>query len=234
MKFDNFFVIVYNKYDTKQKGSLQDMNKNITKVLFLVVALAIALICAGCSDDIKDAENTAKAYLTAVSGFNLDMMETFLSEGENEDFGIDTTVIAKNYEQTDTYKKAVESMFKALSGTIEYSIGSSEQRDKNTVVVNANVQFADVNKEAVDQFMQQKMDEYAEAHPKLAQKTEIEQSDIGITVMADAYKTFLQTQNKISKDVAVTVVRIGDQWKILNGEENRDLINLFTDIFGTF
>ena len=117
---------------------------------------------------------------------------------------------------------------------MEYSIGQSEQRDKNTVVVNTEIRYADVNKEAVDQFMQQKMDEYADAHPELSQKTEIEQSDVGITVMADAYKTFLQTQNKISSEVAITLVRVRDQWKILNGEENRELKNLLTEIFGTF
>ena len=52
--------------------------------------------------------------------------------------------------------------------------------------------------------------------------------------MADAYKTFLQTQNKISSEVAITLVRVRDQWKILNGEENRELKNLLTEIFGTF
>jgi lipoprotein len=210
------------------------MKKNMSKGFVWVAVLAAALLFAGCSDGTKEAENAAKAYLTAVSGFNLDVMEACLSEGKNEDFGIDTTVIAKDHEQTDTYKKAVESMFKALSGTVEYSIGQSEQRDKNTVVVNTEIRHADVNKEAVDQFMQQKMDEYADAHPELSQKTEIEQSDVGITVMADAYKTFLQTQNKISSEVAITLVRAGGSWKILNGEENRELKNLLTEIFGTF
>lgn len=210
------------------------MKKNMSKGFVWVAVLAAALLFAGCSDGTKEAGNAAKAYLTAVSGFNLDVMEACLSEGKNEDFGIDTTVIAKDHEQTDTYKKAVESMFKALSGTVEYSIGQSEQRDKNTVVVNTEIRYADVNKEAVDQFMQQKMDEYADAHPELSQKTEIEQSDVGITVMADAYKTFLQTQNKISSEVAITLVRAGGSWKILNGEENRELKNLLTEIFGTF
>lgn len=210
------------------------MKKILAKTLVLILVFCAILLPSGCSDNIQDAENIVKTYLTAVSGFNLDVMEACLSEGENEDFGIDISVLAKNYEQTDTYKKAVESMFKALGGTLEYSIGASEQKDKNKVAVNVTIRHADVNKEAVDQYMQQKVNEYIEANPQLLQKTEIEQSNVSIAVMADAYKTFLQTQNKISKDVLITVIRVKEQWKILNGEENRDLINLLTDIFGTF
>lgn len=199
-------------------------------LLFCTVLLSV-----GCSEkNMKNAENTVKTYFTAVSSFNLAAMETCLSDGTNKDFGIDTTVITKGYEQTDAYKKAVESMFKALCGTVEYTIGTSEQQKKDRVVVNITVRYADVNQEAVEQFTRQKVDEYLQDNPQLLQKTEIDRDNIGIEVMADAYKTFLQTQSKISNDISVTVVRVGNQWKILNGEENRELIDWLTDIFGTF
>ncbi len=212
------------------------MRRNLKKTIISVILVAATFFTYGCSGDgdIKKAETTAKAYLTAVSGFNLDAMETYLSEGTNEDFGIDTTAISKDYQQTDTYKKAVESMFKALGGTMEYTINSSEKIDKETVEIRATIKYADANQEAVDKYMQQRADEYVQMHPEFFYKTELEQSDVGITVMADAYKTFLQMQGKLSRDIKMTLVKKDDMWKVLNGDENRDLVNLFSDIFGTY
>ena len=211
----------------------QAAEKNFARILLSALLLAV-LLTAGCSNDQKEAENSVQAYLTAVSGFNLDAMETCLTEGKNEDFGIDTSMLSKNYVQTDTYKKAVDTMFKSLSATMEFSVNSSEKKTDDTMVVSTTIKYADVNEEAVEQFMQQKTDEYFKEHPELEKKTEIEQSDTGITVMANAYKEFLQTQGKISKDVDITVVRKDGKWKILNGEENSDLKNLLTDIYSTF
>ena len=210
------------------------MKRNFAKTLLLTLLLIFSISAAGCSGDVKDAENAVQAYLTAVSGLNLDAMEACLSEGKNKDFGIDTSAMSRSYEQTDAYKKAVESMFKSLSGTIEFSFEQTEKTERNKMVVLTKIKFADVNKEAVDEYMQRKTGEYAEDHPELAQRTDIEQSDVGISIMADAYKTFLQTRSKIEKKVPITVVRKGGEWKILNGDENRELKKLFSDIFGTF
>ncbi len=206
------------------------------RVLTAMVSMLLVcgMICTGCGKDLTGAENAVKAYLMAVSGFNLDAMQSCLSEGTNEDFGVDTTVFESSYVQTDTYKKSVESMFKSLSSTVEFTINSSEEIAKNTVSVGVTVKCANVDKAAVDEYMQTKMDEYATLHPELEQKTALDQNDIGITVMADAYKEFVQLQPKTSAFLDIVVKEINGNWKIVNGEENAELKKWLTDVYGTF
>lgn len=215
--------------------NMRKMVKNF-RVLTAMISLLLVCgtICTGCGKDLTEAESAVKAYLMAISGFNLDAMQSCLSEGTNEDFGVDTAVFESSYVQTDTYKKAVESMFKSLSGTVEFTINSSEEIAKDTVSVGVTVKCANVEKSEVDEYMQAKMDEYTTLHPELQQKTALDQNDIGITVMADAYNEFVQLQPKTSTFLDIVVKKINGSWKIVNGEENADLKKWLSDVYGTF
>ena len=71
-------------------------------------------------------------------------------------------------------------------------------------------------------------------HPEILAKTAVEQENIRIAVMTKAYKTYLQTQNKMSRDITIMLVKKDGSWKILNGAENHDLVELFADLYSTF
>lgn len=202
------------------------------KIVSFALLLAVMFSICGCGNDVKQAENVAKAYLTAVSSYNLDIMESSLSEGTNKDFGIDE--ISEYNLQTNAQKKSTESMFKSLCGTMGYTIHSVEKTDRKIVVVGATVQYAEFDQEDVTQYMLQQADTYVKTHPELLEKTEQEQENIRITVMEQAFKTYLQTQNRPSRDITITLVKKDGSWKILNGEENHDLVELFADLFSTF
>lgn len=211
------------------------MRKMLRRNLALILSiLMVAISFAGCGKDIKEAEDVVQAYFTAISGFNLDAMETCLSEGENKDMGVDTTTFERDYVQTDIYKKSVESMFKTLSNTISFTTNGGELKDEKTAVVNVTVSHSDVNQEAVDEFIQTKMDEYATKHPELAEKTELDQNDINIQVMASAYNDFVKLQPKVSKTLDVVLIKKDGKWKILNGNENKELKTLLQGIYGTY
>ncbi len=211
------------------------MKKLLRRNLALILSmLMVAVSFAGCGEDAKKAEEAAQAYFTAVSGFNLDAMKISLSEGNNKDMGIDTTTFGKDYVQTDIYKKSVESMFKTLSSSITFAIEKSELEDKDIAVVTMTVSHADVNQAAVDEFIQTKMDEYATKHPELSEKTALDQNDINIQVMANAYNDFVKLQPKVSETIDVVLVKKDGKWKILNGTENRELKTLLQGIYGTY
>lgn len=203
-------------------------------VALLLTAL-IAMTCVGCgSDGINTAESSVVTYLTAVSGFNLDVMESFLAEGTNADYGIDTSVMESGYSQTDTYKKAVEDMFKALSATMAFTIDACEMKTEDTAVVSVTIKCADANETAVGEYMQQKVNEYAQAHPVMFQLSEVEQNDVAISVMADAYKEFLQLQPKIETKIDIAASKVDGKWKIASASENAALKEFFAGTYGTF
>ncbi len=204
----------------------------LKKIVSFALLVAVMLSACGCGSDVKQAENAAKAYLTAVSGYNLDIMESSLSEGTNRDFGIDK--ISKDNLQTNAQKQATESMFKSLCGTLGHTIHSVEKKDKKTVVVSATVQYVEVDQETVTQYMLQQADAYVKTHPEFLMKSAQEQENIRITVMEQAFKTYLQTQSKTPRDITITLVKKDGSWKILNGDENHDLVELFAELFSTF
>ena len=207
----------------------------ILKKFVSFVMLAVFMISAcGCKTDVKNAETVVKAYMTAVSSYNLDIMKTFLSDGTNKDFGIDAEEISETLLQIGINAKSAETMIKSLAGTIGYTINSTEKTNRKTVVVDMTVQYPEVEQETVRQYIQQQADAYISTNSRYSSKTGIEQRNIYIAVMVEAYKTYLQTQNKISRDVSITLVKKDGTWKILNGAENRDLAQLLADIFATF
>ncbi len=208
--------------------------RNVTRKMITIWLCLIMLFCVGCSSALTKAENIVQVYLTALTNFNLDAMKTSLTEGTNEEMGIDTSVYESNYVQTDTYKKAVDSMYKALGRTIEFTIKGSEKQEDGTVVVHTTLKCADVNETAVDEFMQIRMDEYVQKNPSYAEKTELDQNNIGITVMAEAYAEFVQLQPKTSDDVDIYVKKMDGQWRIINGDQNAELKDWISGVFGTF
>lgn len=207
-------------------------HRRMRKAIFLLLT-AVFLLPAGCGDGTADAENAVRAYFAAVSGFNIDAMDGFLSEGTHEDFGIDTAALTDG-ERSDTYKKAVTSMFQSLGRTVTCTIDASEQTDKDTVVVRADVGHADVESEAVDAFVQQAVDDFIEENPTFAQLTAERQDDVAMEVTAAAYQEFLSGQPSVSHKMDITVVRVDNQWKILNGAENQALMTLLADLFRTY
>ena len=204
------------------------------KILAVLLMLCALLTAAGCRTDLTEAENTVQVYLMALSNFNLDAMKASLTEGTNEDMGIDTSVYQSEFVQTDVYKKSVDTMYKALSKTVEFTIHSAEKQEDGSYLVDTTVKCADVNQEAVDEFMQIRMDEYTQKHPEILEKTELDQNNIGITVMAEAYGEFVQLQPKAERDIKISVSGENDQWRIISDERNNDLKQWIKDMFGTY
>ena len=125
-------------------------------------------------------------------------------------------------------------MYKALSKTVEFTIHSAEKQEDGSYLVDTTVKCADVNQEAVDEFMQIRMDEYTQKHPEILEKTELDQNNIGITVMAEAYGEFVQLQPKAERDIKIAVSGENDQWRIISDERNNDLKQWIKDMFGTY
>lgn len=178
-----------------------------------------------------EAEIITNAFLTAVSAFNLDAMNTLISQGTYADLGIDTTAISKEIERTSTYKESVRSMFRSLADTIIFNINSSKLIDQETALVDVTFQYVDANEEELNTFMQQKVDDYAKGNPDYFQLPAIEQEDISISVMADAYRKFMQIQPKVSVDIPITVVKVGNTWKVENSSINQKLIDVLSLVF---
>ena len=204
------------------------------KIITILLILCAVMSVAGCQDELTEAKNTVQVYLTALSNFNLDAMKTSLDQGTNEDMGIDTSVYQSTYIQTDTYKKAVDSMYKSLSNMMEFTIHEAEKQEDGSYLVYTTLKCADVNREAVDTFMQIRVDEYTQKHPEILQKTELDQNNIGIQVMAEAYREFVQLQPKVSADVKIAVCKTGGNWRIISDDRNQELKQWIQDMFGTF
>ena len=212
------------------------MKKALRKGIIALLLLCLSATCfTGCGgDQTVEIENGVTAYLMAVSGFNLRGMKSCLAEGENKDFGIDTSVLDKGYVQTETYKKQVESMFKALGATMEFTVDSTEQTGKDTALTTVTITCADSNEEAVEEYTHRKVDEYVQTHPEMALKTDLERNDIAITVMAKAFNEFVQLQPRMEKKIQILLVKKGGGWKIAPASENKELKEFLTSVFGTF
>lgn len=204
------------------------------KTIAVLLALSVLLCMTGCKKDLTKAENAVQVYLTALAGFNLDAMEAILTEGSNEDMGVDLSAYEKDFVVTDEHKATLDTMYKALCETAGFQINSSEQIEKGTVKVYVTLKRADVQEAAVDEYMQAKMAAYMEAHPKMLEKTELEQTNIGITVMTQAYKEFVKVQPKIEKELGILVRKTDGKWKIVNDSGNRELKQWLGDMFGIF
>ena len=211
------------------------MKKLLTKYIACLLSLLMTFLgFAGCGQNTKEAESVVQAYFTAVFALNLDAMEVCLSEGTNKDMGVDTSFFERDYAQSDIYKKSVESMFKTLSNTILYTIDGSVAKEDGKAAVSVTVSHTDVNKTAVDEVIQTKINEYVQQHPEVLEKTEADQNDINIQLMANAYNKFVKLQPKVSKTFDVILQKIDGQWKILNGPENKELKALFQEIYETY
>lgn len=200
------------------------------RLLSIVVLIAVILTFAGCSNSTAEAENLLKTYFSALNGFNTDAMKKCLVSDNEYDIGFSTETISDGYVQTDNYKKSVESMFKGLSDTFVFNINSTEAVDKATVKFNVTFKYADVNEEAVNNYVQGKVDNYVEKHPSYFDLNEIEQSDTSIAVMADAYSQYLQITKRVTQDINILVTRVGDSWKIETAK-NYELFDILTQLF---
>ncbi len=200
------------------------------RLLSIVVLVAVMLTFTGCSNSTAEAESLLKTYFSALNGFNTDAMKKCLVSDNEYDIGFSTETISDGYVQTDNYKKSVESMFKGLSNTFVFTINSTEAVDKTTVKFNVTIKHADVNEEAVNAYVQGKVDNYVTKHPSYFDLNEIEQSDTSIAVMADAYKQYLQITERVTKDIDILVTKVGNNWKIETAK-NYELFNLLTEVF---
>ena len=200
------------------------------RLLSIVMLFVLLLTFAGCGNSTAGAEELLKTYFSALNGFNTDAMKKCLVSDNEYAIGFSTETISDGYVQTDNYKKSVESMFKGLSDTFVFTINSSEAVDKTTVKFNVTVKHADVNEEAVNSYIQKKVDNYVIKHPSYFDLNEIEQSDTSIAVMADAYNQYLQITQRVTKDIDILVTKVGNSWKIETAK-NYELFELLTEVF---
>lgn len=201
--------------------------KRLLSIMMLVV---VFLTFTGCGNDTAEAENLLKTYFSALNGFNTDAMKKCLISDNEYDIGFSTETMSEGYVQTDNYKKSVESMFKGLSDTFVFTINSTEAIDKTTVKFNVTFKYADVNEEAVNNYVQGKVDNYVEKHPSYFDLNEIEQSDTSIAVMADAYSQYLQITKRVTQDIDILVTKVGNSWKI-ESAKNYELFDILTQLF---
>lgn len=200
------------------------------RLLSIMLTCVVLLTFAGCGADTSGAENLLKTYFSALNGFNADAMAKCLVSDNEHDIGFSTETISDGYVQTDNYKKSVESMFKGLSDTFVFTINSSETVDKQTVKFNVTMKYADVNEEAVNTYVQGKVDNYVTKNPSFFDLNEIEQSDTSIAVMADAYNQYLQITERVTTDITVLVTKVSGSWKIETAK-NYELFNLLATLF---
>lgn len=200
------------------------------RLLSIVMILAVLFAFAGCGGSTAGAEELLKTYFSALNGFNTDAMAKCIVSDNEYKIGFSTETISDGYVQTDNYKKSVESMFKGLSNTFSFTINSTEAVDKTTVKFNVTVKHADVNEEAVNNYVQGKVDNYVTKHPSYFDLNEIEQSDTSIAVMADAYNQYLQITERVTKDIDILVTKVGNNWKIETAK-NYQLFSLLTEVF---
>lgn len=205
------------------------MKKVVSLVLVCMIFMS-AVMFGGCSPDTTEAENSLKAYLSSLKGFNTDAMKTFVVGDEEGDIGFTTETISSDYIQTDNYKKAVESMFKSLGSTFDFEINSAESISEEVVKFDVTVKCADVNAESMNSYIQTRVDTYLERNPGFYYLNEIEQNDTMIQVQADSYKQFLQITQKVTKNFTLTVNKIDESWKI-KVDDNKGFFEFLTEIF---
>ena len=212
---------------------IEDGDCYMKKVVSLVLACMMVISClifSGCSADTTEAENSLKAYLSSLKGFNTDAMKTYVVGDEEGEIGFTTDTFSADYIQTDNYKNAVESMFKALGSTISYEIDAVNSIDENQVNFDITLKCADVNEEAMNEYIQKKVDTYLERNPGFYYLNEIEQNDTMIQVQADSYKQFLQITQKETKNFTLTVSKVGESWKV-KVDQNRDFFKFLSQLF---
>ena len=203
----------------------------IAKRLISIIMICLMLVTfAGCGNETAQAEELLKTYFSALNGFNTDAMKKCIVSDNEFEIGFSTETISDGYVQTDNYKKSVESMFKGLSDTFAFTINSTEAVDKTTVKFNVTVKHADVNEEAVNNYVQGKVDNYVTKHPSYFDLNEIEQSDTSIAVMADAYNQYLQITQRVTKDIDILVTKVGNSWKVETAK-NYELFQLLSEVF---
>lgn len=202
------------------------------KTIAVLLAAAVLLCMAGCKKDFTNAESAVQVYLTALAGFNVDAMEAILTEGTSEDMGVDLSAYEQDFVVTDDHRATLDILYKTLCETVEFQINSSEQVEKDTVQVYVTLKRADVKEAEVDEYLQASMDAYVEAHPGLLQMTEQEQTNIGIAVMTEAYKEFVQMQPETEKELGILVRETDGKWKIVNDGGNSELKQWLSDMFG--
>lgn len=210
------------------------MAKKIKSLLLIVLATVLLFVGCGNKSVPQEAEGIVKTFFTALPGLNTDVMNACISEGDVKDFGIDTSLFSKEAQGTETYKNSVQNMMKSMCATIEYTVNSSEFIDKNKVAVNVTLKHADSNEEAVNEYIDYRIDNYMKKYPVFNSKTESEQNEILIQVIENAYITFLNNHEKVTKDINVVVECKNDKWKIVNSDDNSEIKSFLSDILRVY
>ncbi len=206
------------------------------RLLSIIVLVAVIFTFSGCAggggddDGMYEAESLLKIYFSALSGFNTDVMETCLVSDNEYSVGFSIETISDQYNQTNYYKKQVEKMFKGLGNTFSFTINSSEMVDESTVKFNVTVSHASVNEDDVNDYVQEKVDDYVTMNPEYFAMTEIEQNDVSIAVMADAYNRYLQIAERVTNDIDILVTKVEGSWKIETAK-NHELFSLLAEVF---
>ena len=208
--------------------------KYLTRKVVAFFLLLTLLATVGCTEQTSNATTAVQVYMVALSNFNLSAMEDSITEGSNQDMGIDTSIYEVHNVQTDAYKKAVDSMYHALSETIEFEIHGTEDVGDGIMLVDTTLKCADVNQQAVAELVQSKVDEYIRKHPSYERKTETEKNDIAIRIIAEAYKEFVRIEPKVSEKIKIAVTETDNGWRVINGDRNYDLKQWIQGVFGTF
>lgn len=210
------------------------MRKCLKCSIALVLLSFMVLFCGCESEPMVEVENITRAYLTSVSAFNMDAMNSFLTEGTHEELGVHLSNILEAEDKSKIYKQAMESMLRSAAGTMKYNIHSLEMLDEQTAVVHTTISYAVAEQTAIDQHMQEQVDAYIVRHPAVLSRTPAEQEDIAVSVMADAYKSFIRAQDSVSQDVDVVLCKTEKGWKVINGDENESLELFLSKLFETY
>lgn len=203
---------------------------------FLVVIMLVSTVAfSGCSEPeetaIESAEMALKVYFSALNGFNIEAMRDCV-EGEDEnDVGFSTENISESYVQTNKYKSSVENMYRALSKTIEFKIESIEEIDENKMAFNVNIKFPNIEEERMIEFTNAKVDEYIMANPDFVYLNEIEQNNVAIKVMADAYSEYLQITEKSESNFNIILSKESGDWKV-HTKDNQEFFEFLAVLFG--
>lgn len=205
--------------------------KKIISSLLIIIMLMSLIAFSGCSQNVTEAENKLKVYFSALSGFNTNAMKDCVEGDDEDDIGFSTENISDSYIQTENYKKSVEDMYRALAKTFEFVIDSSEEKDDGRVEFDITMKHANVDETAMTEYTNGKVDAYVLKHPSFYDLNEIEQNDKAISVIADAYKQYLQITKRSEKKITITVSKEDGEWKI-NTDDNKAFFDFLADLFG--
>ena len=101
------------------------------KIIAVISALALCLSLTACGGGTNKAEGVVEGALDALKAVNIDKL---------------TEYVDIDYKDLDTYKlKQYEPIFETISGSLDYKIISSEQKDDNNVVVKTEVTVSDLS-----------------------------------------------------------------------------------------